>query len=231
MNNEELSQALMDELAASEKNLKVLRVGGVILVLFLVTYLQFIYGNFKSMAEPKGLADIGALMLEEHASEVVQSLEKSLANEAPGHVRTFYQGMTDGISVARVSVMDHMRSADSALARQVESWLGDYFETLVKENPQMQLAATRKQAIAKDAFVGLSDQIRSDLEMMFEAGGVDRELEEASAMISGFADRLERYASGIGLGSDEREERALLHAWINLVAPDFVPTDEPLDMK
>ena len=48
-------------------------------------------------------------------------------------------------------------------------------------------------------------------------------------MISGFADRLERYSSGIGLGSDEREERDLLYAWINLVAPDFEGLTEPIE--
>jgi hypothetical protein len=134
--------------------------------------------------------------------------------------------MAEGVSVVRVGLMDHMRAGDSALARQMESWLGDYFDKLVKENPQLQLIAEKKHDIAKDAFLGLGDAIRSDLEMMFEAGGIDKEIGEASAMISGFADRLERYASGIGLGRDEREERDLLHAWINLVAPDFeAPTD------
>jgi len=131
----------------------------------------------------------------------------------------------------RVSLMDHLRSADSALARQMEAWLGDYFDKLVKENPQMQLILEKKHAISKEAFAGLGDEIRGDLETMFDASGVDNELGEASAMISGFADRLDRLNRGVALGSDEKEERALLHAWVNLVAPDYVPPSEPLELK
>ena len=229
MNDNKLSQGLMDELAAAENSLKRLRIGGSILVVFLLVYLQFLYVNFASMAEPNGLADIGVMMIEDHATEVVKSLETNLAAEAPSHVQNFYTAMAEGVSVVRVGLMDHMRAGDSALARQMESWLGDYFDKLVKENPQLQLIAEKKHDIAKDAFLGLGDAIRSDLEMMFEAGGIDKEIGEASAMISGFADRLERYASGIGLGRDEREERDLLHAWINLVAPDFEAPADTID--
>ena len=231
MNQEQLSQGLMDELVAAEGGLKRLKFGGSVLVVFLLVYLQFLYSNFASMAEPEGLADIGVMMIEDHATEVVKSLEGSLAQEAPSHVQDFYAALAGGTVAVRVGLMDHMRAADSALARQLESWLGDYFDKLVKENPQMQLLAEKKQVVSKEAFVGLGDQIRSDLEMMFEAGGVDKELSEATAMISGFADRLERYGSGIGLGSDEQQERDLMHAWINLVAPDFEALQEPIDVE
>ena len=229
MNNHELSQGLMDELVAAESSLKRLRFGGGILIVFLVVYFQFMYNQFASMAEPEGLADIGVMMIEDHANQVVKSVEDDLSLEASTYVQQFYGGLVDGVPVVRVSLMDHMRAADSALARQMEAWLTDYFDTMVKENPQLQLIAEKKQAVARDAFKGLSDIIRADLENTFEAGGVDRELGEASAMISGFADRLERYASGIGLGHDEREERDLLYAWINLVAPEFEALTEPID--
>ena len=229
MNNQELSQGLMDELAAAESSLNRLRIGGSVLVVFLIVYLQFMYSQLSAMMEPQGLADIGVMMIEDHASEVVKSVEADFVNSASSHVQDFYAALVSGVPVVRVSLMDHMRSGDSALARQMEAWLTDYFDTLVKENPQLQLVAEKKQNIANDAFKGLSDIIRSDLEVTFEAGGIDRELGEASAMISGFADRLERYSSGIGLGHDEREERDLLYAWINLVAPDFEGLVEPID--
>ena len=229
MNNDELSQGLMDELAAAEGGLNRLRYGGSVLVVFLVVYFQFMYGQFASMAEPEGLADIGVMMIEDHANQVVKSVEDDLSTASPNYVQQFYNGMVDGVPVVRVSLMDHMRAADSALARQMEAWLTDYFDTMVKENPQLQLIAEKKHSVAKDAFRGLGDIIRADLENTFEAGGVDRELSEASAMISGFADRLERYSSGIGLGYDEREERDLLYAWINLVAPEFEGLTEPID--
>ena len=229
MNNEELSQGLMDELAAAERSLKRLRIGGSVLVVFLVVYLQFMYSQLSAMMEPEGLADIGVMMIEDHASEVVQSVEADFVSSASNHVQEFYTALVGGVPVVRVSLMDHMRAGDSALARQMEAWLTDYFDTLIKENPQLQLVAEKKQSVSKDAFKGLSDIIRSDLEMTFEAGGIDRELGEASAMISGFADRLERYSSGIGLGHDEREERDLLYAWINLVAPDFEGLVDPID--
>ena len=229
MNNQELSQGLMDELAAAESSLNRLRIGGSVLVVFLIVYLQFMYSQLSAMMEPQGLADIGVMMIEDHASEVVKSVEADFVNSASSHVRDFYAALVSGVPVVRVSLMDHMRAGDSALARQMEAWLTDYFDTLVKENPQLQLVAEKKQNIANDAFKGLSDIIRSDLEVTFEAGGIDRELGEASAMISGFADRLERYSSGIGLGHDEREERDLLYAWINLVAPDFEGLVEPID--
>ncbi|MEE2836198.1 MAG: hypothetical protein VYB65_09295 [Myxococcota bacterium] len=229
MNDQELSQGLMDELAAAEGGLSKLRIGGVVLVIFLIAYLQFMYSQLNAMMEPEGLADIGVMMIEDHATEVVRAVESDFVDSASHHVQEFYTALVEGVPVVRVSLMDHMRAGDSALARQMEAWLTDYFDTLVKENPQLQLAAEKKQIIAQDAFKGLGDIIRSDLEMTFEAGGVDRELGEASAMISGFADRLERYSSGIGLGSDEREERDLLYAWINLVAPDFEGLTEPIE--
>jgi hypothetical protein len=53
MNDNKLSQGLMDELAAAENSLKRLRIGGSILVVFLLVYLQFLYVNFASMAEPR----------------------------------------------------------------------------------------------------------------------------------------------------------------------------------
>ena len=231
MSNEALNQALMDEVTDAEKSLRRLKIGGGILALFLVVYLQLIFGQFAVMAEPDGLADIGVFMLEENAADVVISIESGLADSAYTNVQAFYDGMVNGVAVVRVSMMDNIRAADSALARQMEAWLGDYFDKFVKENPQLQLIAEKKVEVAKDAFSGLGDQVRSDLEMMFEAGGVDKELGEATAMISGFADRLERYTSGIGLGQDEREERDLIHAWVNLVAPDFVPPTEDIEAR
>ena len=56
--------------------------------------------------------------------------------------------------------------------------------------------------------------------MTFEAGGVDRELGEASATISIFADRLERAApaSGSAVMSEKSKPSVRL---INLMAPDF----------
>ena len=70
INNDELSQGLMDELAAAEGGLNRLRYGGGVLVVFLVVYFQFMYGQFASMAEPEGLADIGVMMIEDHANQV-----------------------------------------------------------------------------------------------------------------------------------------------------------------
>jgi hypothetical protein len=231
MSNEELNKVLMDEVTDAEKGLRRLKIGGGLLIAFLLVYLQLIFGQFAVMAEPDGLADIGVFMLEENAADVVTSIEAGLSHSASTNVQAFYDGMVNGVAVVRVGMMDNIRAADSALARQMEAWLGDYFDKFVKENPQLQLIAEKKADIAKDAFAGLSDHVRADLELMFEAGGLDKELGEATAMISGFADRLERYTSGIGLGHDEREERDLIHAWVNLVAPDFEAPTEDIEAR
>ena len=63
MNDQELSQGLMDELAAAEGGLSKLRIGGGVLVIFLIAYLQFMYSQLSAMMEPEGLADIGVCLL------------------------------------------------------------------------------------------------------------------------------------------------------------------------
>ncbi|MAO84899.1 MAG: hypothetical protein CMH50_13640 [Myxococcales bacterium] len=223
-----LSNELREDLQKLESRLKVGKVVGVVLVLFVAGYLHFAYTQFQMVTDPDELAGFSAGFLATHLETVVDEVGTGARNEAPAVVGKLYEAAGDGLGAVRVGVQEKIASTHGALSLQVIDWSTDYFARVVKENQQLR-GLKAGEPLTEDAFGGMRDGFARDLDEFFADSQVDDEVAQATEMIKGIADRLEKLAYNQGLTAQEKEERELLVAWFQMVAPDFAAPTEPLE--
>jgi len=223
---------LRDELNADleklQSRLKMGKIVGGLLVLFIAGYLHFAYTQFRLVTDADELAGFSAGFLASHLETVVDEVGTGAKNESPAVVNKLYEAAGDGLGAVRVGVQEKVSETHGALSLQVIDWSTDYFARSVKENQQLR-ALKAGEPLKEDAFAGMGDGFARDLDEFFADSQVDDEVGQATEMIKGIADRLEKLANNEGLNDQEKEERELLVAWFQMVAPDFTAPTEPLE--
>jgi hypothetical protein len=218
----DLNVVLKDELSKAEKDLKVSMAVAAILAAVVFGYMAWAYSNLKTMTDPAELATFTLGFAQERASSILTGVGETAEAQAPEVADSVYAALGDGAGKLREQLEGEIDSAESEFFQNVEVWLVEYFERLVKENPQLRLAANGQPETARVAFKDLNKIIRKDMEDMFSGAGFDGELKDATAMLQRIADRLEKYGSGASLSADEQEEKDLILAWFQLVGDQNV---------
>lgn len=222
-----LRDELNDDLIKLQSRLKMGKIVGSVLVLFLVGYLHFVYNQFQLVTDPDELAGFSAGFLSSHLETVVDEVGAGAKNEAPAVVAKLYEAAGDGLGAVRVGVQEKAAETHNALSLQITDWSTDYFARVVKENQQLR-AVKAGEPLSEDAFAGMGAGFERDLDEFFTDSQVDDEVAQATDLIKGIADRLEKLSFNKGLTAQEKEERELLVAWFQMVSPDFT-APEPLE--
>lgn len=223
-----LSDELKSDLAKEKSKLKTGTIVGALLLVFVLGYLHFAFTQFKLITNPDELAGFTAGFLSTHVETVVDEVGKGAKREAPAMVSQFYSAVGDGIGAMRHGLQTKIGETQNALGIQVTDWATDYFARVVKENQQLK-GVKSGEALKEDAFAGMAQGFERDLNEFFADSEVDDEVGQATILIKSIADRLQKLANGKGLSSQEKEERDLLIAWFQMVAPEFEAPTEPLE--
>ncbi len=101
---------LRDELNADleklQSRLKMGKIVGGLLVLFIAGYLHFAYTQFRLVTDADELAGFSAGFLASHLETVVDEVGNGAKNEAPAVVNKLYEAAGDGLGAVRVGVQE-----------------------------------------------------------------------------------------------------------------------------
>jgi hypothetical protein len=230
--SKKLLTRLRDELDVAKRAQRRSTWIGAVMVMFIVSYFQFAYGRIAPLADPIALAEVSVSVTTDYSNVLIEGMAETILAGRVENTSLFYDMVEDSVGALRQGVEEDIAAADREMGLQIDAWLGDYFTKVVRENPQLRLAASDKAVLRDDALTGMSAQFSSDLEAMFSDSGLDTDMAGAATLLSSFADRLNRYNDPrVRLRGDEAEEKAFIYAWVQLVAPGFEAPVDPLQLN
>ena len=149
-----LRNELNEDLAKLQSRLKMGKIVGGLVVLFVFGYLHFAYSQFQLVTDPDELAGFSAGFLASHLETVVDEVGAGAQNEAPAVVSKLYEAAGDGLGAVRVGVQEKVAETHNALSLQITDWSTDYFARVVKENQQLR-GVKAGEPLSEEAFADL----------------------------------------------------------------------------
>lgn len=205
----QLRQDLTAERARTARSARITGILGLLVLLALAAYFYFGYRLLDETAQPERVVTVGVQLLDDNIGQVRQGVQEQVATQSPVWAEGLSQQAQAALPTGREKLEEYvMTQVEDALKRGTVLTEDRFREFLRKNQATLERdlqELTKSPELAEQSIAELQAAVEKEL-----GSNMMDQSRDFRAALTGIIEKLEKYESGVGLTTEEQNERRIL---------------------